>query len=113
MRASFLEPLGYCYLNVTGRTDLKLCRIAVVARAVDDRIFDSQDEDLVVGSELIKNYDFKSIFPSARLTGVSQLDMEVDLSGLIDTGNLRGSFVAAQPPIAFEEDYLTLRLSDR
>ncbi|MCR9222564.1 MAG: class I SAM-dependent methyltransferase [Hyphomonas sp.] len=113
LRAAFFEPIGYSYIHVSGKTEHKLCRIAIVARAVDERPFSESDEAVVGSSELYKNYDFKPIHPSARLTGESRLDLAVDLSKISEGGNLRASKILETPAQAFDEDYLTLKLGDR
>jgi 2-polyprenyl-3-methyl-5-hydroxy-6-metoxy-1,4-benzoquinol methylase len=113
MRAAYLEPLGFSYIKSGGLTDLNLCRITIVARAVPERVFAPEDVEIIRGSELYKNYDFKPIFPSARLTGKSALPLEVDTSKLLPADNLRASTIARHPPLSYPDAYLTLRLDDQ
>ncbi|SDY83781.1 sulfotransferase family 2 domain-containing protein [Citreimonas salinaria] len=113
MRAAFLEPLGFTYINSAGQTDLKLARIAIVARAVTERPFLPEHEAIIRGSELYRNYDFKPIYPSARLTGRSQVAPAVDTSRLLPADDLRASAIREHPPLEYPEDYLTLKLDDR
>ena len=113
MRASYFEPLGFAYINSGGLTDLKLARIAIVARAVPERTFKPEDVEIIRGSELYKNYDFKPIFPSARLTGRTRLDLQVDMSGLLTADDLRASKILENPPLSYPEEYLTLQLDDQ
>ncbi len=113
MRAAYLEPLGFTYVKSGGLTDLKLCRIAIVARAVSERTFSDADSEIIRGSELYKNYDFKPIFPSARLTGKSRLQPAVDMSKLLPADNLRASKILDYAPLDYPDSYLTLQLDDR
>lgn len=113
MRAAYLKPLGFTYINSGGLTDHKLCRIAIVARAVSERTFSEEDVDIIRGSELYKNYDFKPIFPSARLTGKSRLSLDVDMSKLLPADSLRASAILQHPPLSYPDEFLTLQLGDR
>lgn len=113
LRACFFDPLGYAWVESAPYGDRKLARLAVVARAVRERPFSDDEKDFVKGSELIKNYDFKQLYPAAQLTGDSKNPPEVDLTKIHSAPDLRGSSIVQTSPVNYKDSYLTLRLDDR
>ncbi|MEL7488516.1 MAG: methyltransferase domain-containing protein, partial [Pseudomonadota bacterium] len=107
LRSAFFEPLGFAYVTSQGANTSPLVRIAVVARAVSERIFPEEFGDQSK-SELYKNMDYKPLYPAAQLTGACHQPPAVDLSGLHAGGDLRGSVVTRTAETSYEDADLTL-----
>ncbi|WP_439619580.1 methyltransferase domain-containing protein [Hyphomonas sp.] len=112
LKACFFEPLAYAWVESSNYGDRKLARLAVVARAVEERPFSSDEHDIIKGSELYKNYDFKPLYPSAQIVGKVAQPVQINTENLLTASNMRGSAILNTKPMDIPEKYLTLSLDD-
>ena len=116
LKANYLEPVLFSYIHSGGNIDAPMCRIAVLAKAVDKPAFSEEEKSLLRKSELYISYDFKPLHYYARLCGVSTCAPtvgEVLPQGVNSASKLNKHDILDKSPVDFDEQYLTLCLNDK